>query len=64
MAKKDVFVEVDAELTKQLIFAAMRWRLDWVDAEDLQEADSGCNCSVCKLIRVVDELSETYKVRK
>lgn len=64
MPKKDVFVEVDAELTKQLILAAMRWRCDWVDEEDLHEAESGCNCSVCKLIRVVEELSNTYKVRK
>ena len=41
--------------------AAIVWRNLWADAEDLQEAESGCKCEVCQLIRACDEYKEKVK---
>lgn len=41
--------------------AAIVWRNSWADAEDLQEAESGCKCEVCQLIRACDEYKEKVK---
>lgn len=38
-----------------IIKAAMAWRKSWVDVEDLQEEESGCNCELCQLIRACNE---------
>ena len=40
--------------TQELIEAAIAWRQDWPDDKDLIEADEGCGCSVCRLIRACD----------
>ena len=56
MKKIDV-LELDPQLIKRLIFAALYWRAEFVDAEDLQEAASGCRCEMCTLIHVCDELA-------
>jgi len=38
-----------------IIEAAMAWRKSWVDVEDLQEEESGCNCELCQLIRACNQ---------
>ena len=45
----------------ELIKAALAWRNNWCDQEDLEEEAEGCNCEVCKLIRACDEYVRSLK---
>lgn len=48
-----------------VLSAALAWRKFSVDMEDMQEAESGCKCTVCKLIRAIDKhiASEERKLK-
>lgn len=43
------------EANKKIIDAVLEWRKNWCDMEDEIEAEKGCNCEVCKLIRACDD---------
>ena len=47
-----------------IIEAALEWRKDWPDSNDVDEEKQGCHCSVCNLIRACDEHLATEAVLK
>jgi len=43
------------DLEIKVIEAALTWRNYWPDTKDEIEANDGCNCKMCQLIRACDE---------
>lgn len=39
----------------KLIKAVLKWRESWCDQKDLIEAENGCDCIMCDLIRACNE---------
>ena len=43
-----------------IVLAALKWRIGWVDFQDELEVGTGCKCEVCNLIRACDEEALKY----
>jgi len=43
------------ETLTKIVDAALAWRKDWPDTKDEIEAEGGCDCKLCQLIRACDE---------